>query len=177
MARVFFDYEPNDNGVVLRLFDKPWVGKVRVVLPLDWADHMADSAFAGASRILALLDDADSPVKTEDDGVFIDHATLASLNEPQALGLGLPPSVRFPFQVDTKNLITDPDFHIAGRWIGEANRPLRVQRRGAFLHIEEREYRLPEPLFGLVQAIDDFAQPPIQPTPIFGWNDWPSYNH
>jgi hypothetical protein len=157
MARVFFDYEPNGKGAVLRLFEKPWVGKARAVAPPDWADCMADGAFAGASRILALLDDPDSPVEMKDDGVFIDHATLASLNEPQALGLGLPPSVRFALQVDTKNLVTDPDFRITGRWIDEANRSLRVRRRGAFLHIEEREYRLPEPLFGLVEAIDDFT--------------------
>ena len=31
------------------------------------------------------------------------------------------------------------------------------KRQGAFLRIEEQDYRLPEPLFSLVEAIDGFA--------------------
>src|SRR5690242_2943353 len=104
MVRLFFDYECDAQGVTIRLMEKPWVGRAQPVPMEEWASRMADQAFSGVSRILALLDDADSSVERKDDGVFVDHATIASLSEPQALGLGLPPSVRVALQVGTKNL-------------------------------------------------------------------------
>jgi superfamily II DNA or RNA helicase len=118
---------------------------------------MGDQAFAGVSHLLALLDDVDSSVDRRGDGIFVDHATVASLTEPQALGLGLPPSVRIALQVETQNLITDPNFRVIGRWLGVGNRVLRASREGAFLLVDAQTYRLPKPLFSLIEAIDAFA--------------------
>ena len=158
MARLNFDHDASVGGLTLRLMEKPLIGKAQSVPVNDWADRMADQAFSGVSRILALLDDDKSPVKPKDDGLFVDHLTVASLTEPQALGLGLPPSVRFALQVETKNLITDSNFHVSARWIGVANRPLRAERDGALLLVEGQKYRLPEPLFSLCEAIDTFSE-------------------
>ncbi len=157
MARIRFTHERSSDGIILRLMEKRWNSLAAPIPVAGWADRMADQAFSGISRILALADDADSGVEDREDGLFIDHRTVASLSEPQAAGLGLPPSVRFALQVNTKNLITDHDFGIVGRWVDEANRSLRVKREGAFLFVEGSEYRLPEPLFSLVAAIDAFA--------------------
>src|SRR6266511_1861104 len=157
MARLLFDWVSKSDGATLRLMEKSWLHRAEPVSVEDWADRISDSTFSGISRILALLDDLDSPVERSDGGLFLDHPTIASLTEPQALGLGLPPSVRVALQVETKNLITDPDFRILGRWVGEANRLLRAEREGAFLRVEGQSYRLPDPLFSLVEAIDAFA--------------------
>jgi hypothetical protein len=157
MARLFFDYETNSEGATLRLIEKPWIGRSSAVPVQDWAARMADHAFSGLSRILALLDDPNSSVELSGDGLLLDHVTIAALTEPQALSLEFPPSVRAALQVDVSGLITDPDFSVHARWIGEANRSLRVERHGAFLAVEGRAYRLPEPLFSLLNAIDDFS--------------------
>ncbi len=157
MARLYFDHDVSVEGLTLRLMEKPLLGKAQSVSVSDWADRMADQAFSGVSHILALLDDDKNSVKAREDGLFVDHCTIASLTEPQALGLGFPPSVRFALQVETKNLITDPNFRILARWIGVANRPLQSERQGAFLLVEGQKYRLPEPLFSLCEAIDTFA--------------------
>jgi hypothetical protein len=157
MARAFFQYECKADGVVLHLVEKRWHGRVDTVPVAAWADRMADQAFTGISRILALADNIDSAVEQREGELFIDDATVASLTEAQALGLGLPPSIRFALQVSTKNLITDHDFGIVSRWVGEANRSLRVDRKGAVLFVEGGEYRLPEPLYSLVCAIEAFA--------------------
>lgn len=154
MARIFFTHESDNDGITLRLMERRWHGRAEPVPVAAWADRMADQAFSGLSRILALADDIDSAVVSKEDGLFVDQATIASLSEPQALGLGLPPTVRFVLQVDTKNLITDPDFVISYRWIDELNRSLRARRKGAFLLVEGDAYRLPEPLFSLVSEID-----------------------
>jgi hypothetical protein len=157
MARIFFTHDRDNDGITLRLIEKWWHGRAEPVPVGAWADRMADHAFSGLSRILALADDIDSAVENKEDNLFVDHTTIASLSEPQALSLGLPPSVRFGLQVDTKNLITDPDFVISCRWVDELSRSLRVRREGAFLLVGADAYRLPEPLFSLVSEIEAFS--------------------
>jgi hypothetical protein len=157
MTQLFFEHHRTENGALVRLMEKPWIGKAAPVPVGQWAERMADGAFTGVSRILALLDEANGSVESIDDGVHVEHATIASLNEPQALGLGLPPAVRYALQIETKSIITQPDFRITGQWIGAANRPLRAERQGAFVDIEGQEYRLPEPLFSLLESLQAFA--------------------
>src|ERR1700730_7653331 len=101
MSRLLFSYEPDAGGVILQLLQKPLIGSAISVPVEDWAERMADRAFTGVSHLLALLDDSDSPVERKGKGVFVDHATIASLTEPQALGLGFPPSVRYALQIET----------------------------------------------------------------------------
>lgn len=156
MAGPFFKYECSANGVTLRLLERRWHGRVDSIPVAFWSDRVADQAFTGVSRILALAD-SETGVTALSDELLIDNATVASLSEVQALGLGFPPSIRFALQVSTKNLITDHDFGVMGHWIDEANRPLRVDRKGALLFIQGGEYRLPEPLFSLLCAIEAFA--------------------
>jgi superfamily II DNA or RNA helicase len=159
MARLSFECERTGDGVVLRLVEKAWIGQPRSVPVEQWAERMGDQAFSGVSKVLALVDDAEHSVTRATDGLSLNYHTIASLTEPQALSLGLPPSTRVALQVDTKNLITDCDFRLTGRWIGEANRPLLTTRQGAFLSVNGEWYRLPQPLFDLVEAIDSFATP------------------
>jgi hypothetical protein len=159
MGQLFFEPEYSSSGTMLRLRDKPLLGRARSVPIEEWPRCMAERAFSGVSKLLALLDDADGNATPELDGVRIAHHAIASLTEPQALGLGLPPSVRQALQIDTKNLLTDPDFRISGRWIGDGGRNLQVRREGAFVLIDGKRYRLPAPLYGLVEAIEALALP------------------
>jgi hypothetical protein len=162
MGRLSFQYETTQGGVELRLVEKPWIGRTEN-LPIDtWVDHMSNQSFSGLSRILALADDVESPVERRTEALFIDHETIASLSEPQALGLGLPPSMRFVLQVSTQNLVTDADFSVSYRWIDEANRSLRAERRGAFVSVGGESYRLPQPLFSLIEAVDEFSAADIR---------------
>jgi hypothetical protein len=62
MSRLLFSCEPDVGGVVLQLLQKPLIGSAISVPVEDWAERMADRAFTGVSHLLALLDDADSPV-------------------------------------------------------------------------------------------------------------------
>ncbi|MEH2524191.1 MULTISPECIES: SNF2-related protein [unclassified Bradyrhizobium] len=158
MGRLAFLYEiTHVGGIELRLQEKPWIGRGEFV-PVDaWADRMAHESFSGLSRVLALADDAESPVERRGEALFLDDETIASLSEPQALGLGLPPSSRHVLQVNTRNLITDMDFSVTYRWVDETNRPCRAERQGAFISVSNARYRLPQPLFSLLKSIDNFA--------------------
>jgi hypothetical protein len=126
MARLKFSYEKDSSGIVLRLSERRLLGRVETVPPTAWAERASDQSFSGLARVLALADEPGSQVEIRRGGMFLDHATVASLSEPQALSLDLPPSVRFVLQIDTKNLITDQNFQISSRWIDEANRSVRT---------------------------------------------------
>jgi hypothetical protein len=157
MARVNFVYESSSLGIVLRLVERRLLGRLDDVASSDWADRAPEQAFSGLSRIHALADESASGVAIRSNDVFVPHPIAASLSEPQALGLGLPPSIKLALQIDTRGLITSSDFRLSYRWIDDANRSIRGDRIGAILSISGAEYRLPEPLFGLIEAIDDFA--------------------
>lgn len=153
----YFEWEASSTGVKLRLIDKPLLRRANPI-PVDaWADRMVDRAFAGVSRLITLLDDGDEGVERAAEELHLTHATVATLTEPQALGLGLPPSVRAVLQIDSKNHISDPNFSISYRWLGQANRALRSRRDGALLDVEGDIYRLPDPIFNLIEAIDAFG--------------------
>jgi hypothetical protein len=84
MGRRFFKHETSSKGARLQVLEKPLIGSANAVPVEDWAERMGDEAFSGVSRILALLDDEGSPVVREEDGIFVDHATIASLSAGQS---------------------------------------------------------------------------------------------
>ena len=99
----YFEWEQTSGGVELRLMEKPLLRRPEPI-PVDaWADRMADRAFSGISRVLGLLDHPDSSVERTVRGLSLDHATIASLTEPQAIGLGFPPAVRVGFRPDYRS--------------------------------------------------------------------------
>src|SRR5580704_11253562 len=106
MGQLFFEPEYSSSGTMLRLRDKPLLGRARSVPIEEWPRCMAERAFSGVSKLLALLDDADGNATPELDGVRITHHAIAPLTEPQALGLGLPPSVRQALQIDGRHDLT-----------------------------------------------------------------------
>jgi hypothetical protein len=156
VAKTFFTYEIDSAGATIQLMEKHLLQPASPVPVRKWADQADKQGFSGLSRILSLLDDPDSTTEARNDGVFIDHQTIASLTEPEGLDLGLPPSVHAALQIGTKNLIVDPAFQISAQWIGEGNRRLQAKREGAFITLDAR-YRIPEPFFSLIDAIDKFS--------------------
>jgi hypothetical protein len=157
MGTTYFENDFRPDGVILRLLEKSLLSSPRPVPVSSWPERTGDASFSGVARMLTLLDEADSPVEESNGGLFVDHRTIAGLTEPQALGIGLPPSVRFGLQIETKNLITDRDFRITARWIGLANQPLHGSRKGAFVEINESVYRVPEPFFSILEETEKFA--------------------
>ncbi|MET3912102.1 hypothetical protein ABID59_006472 [Bradyrhizobium sp. S3.3.6] len=161
---IHFQHEFDIEGLKLRLVQKPIIGRAKIVPVEDWAAHTHGQAFVSVSHVLALADA--NLISQTDDAVILGHDVAASMTEPQALGLGLPPTTKAPLQIETRGLITEADFRILYRWIGPGNRPLRVDRMGCRLIVDGGTYRLSEPLYSMVNAIDEFGRTPPADQPL-----------
>lgn len=157
MPRLIFDSSFDDTGVLITLRKRGLFGGT-IVPPSEWSEVAADVAFAGLARILPLIEQDEVDATIEGDGVRLSHEVIADLTEPQAVGLGLPPSVPFSLSIETDKLITDPSFTIRYGWIETANRPVSVNRCGAMLRRGTQTYRVPNPLWSIIESIDTFEK-------------------
>jgi hypothetical protein len=88
MSRVRFSYDVVDGGILLRLLEDKTFRSASPIAIEQWANRTSDLGLSATARILARLDDIESPVKAMAGGVFVDHNFIAELTEPQALSLG-----------------------------------------------------------------------------------------
>ncbi len=94
----------------------------------------------------------------DDDLLLIEHEATARLSRREGAALGLPPPVQLVAHVETRGLITKPDFRVDCRMTRPNGQPvLGGERTGAWLRIGGAWERLPEPLFDIASAVDAFA--------------------
>jgi hypothetical protein len=155
MPRLVFDNSFDNAGVLITLRKRGLFGG-SIVGPGEWSEVAGDVAFAGLARILPLIGQDEADATIEGDGVRLSHRVIADLTEPQAVSLGLPPSVPFSLGIETDKLITDPCFTIRYGWVETANRPVSVRRCGAMLRRGTQTYRVPNPLWSIIESIDGF---------------------
>jgi hypothetical protein len=121
MPRLVLNNSFDDTGVLVT-FRKRGLFGGSVVPPNEWSEVAGDLAFAGLARILPLIEQDEVDAAIEGDGVRLSHRVIADLTEPQAVSLGLPPSVPFSLCIETDKLITDPSFTIRYGWVETANK-------------------------------------------------------
>ena len=129
-----------------------------LVSPNEWSEVASDVAFAGLARILPLIEQSEADARIEGDGIRIAHWIVAELTEPQAASLGLPPSIPFSLSIETEKLIADPAFKIRYAWVETANKPVSATRSGAMLRRGTQTYRIPNPLWSIIESIDAFQK-------------------
>src|SRR5215813_5416666 len=100
MLRLVFNNSFDDTGVLVTLRKRGLFGS-NVVPPTEWSEVAGDLAFAGLARILPLIEQDEGDAAIEGDGVRLPHHVIADLTEPQAVCLGLPPSVPFSLSIET----------------------------------------------------------------------------
>lgn len=93
------------------------------------------------------------------DGALLEHSGAASLAPAEAAALGLPPTTDAVLSLTMRGVL--PGTEIEARWLHPSGMPiLNPARCGAFLRIGTRKARLPEPLFGIVIALEAFQAAP-----------------
>ena len=147
---------PEPNGIAFRLLFKPLIGAERALDVVAWsAVESADLALP-IGRLIAWLDEE---IASEiGQSVIVPHATIAGLSDREASQLRLPPPPAGQLHIQCGGTIDQPDFRLRHGWCESNGQPvLGARRTGCWLQIgSARVYRLPEHMFALVEAIDEF---------------------
>ncbi len=154
MADRFVATFSDDGGASIQLLREKtarWPQKPQLapVATIEWA---TSTMAAAAIPLLDLAARGDA--NDEGQSVVLSPDALARLDEAQALSIGLPPAAPLVLQLDSQGLIVDNDFRILHRWQRSSGQGVAVTIRGAHAMVGGKDYRLPQPLFGLVGAAE-----------------------
>ena len=167
MAKVSLHYDMAPGGVYLFLTEVKrtlLLKQVSQKLEVDKWDVCHDlHSLSGLAKLAALLEEAEvanleTPtvsILPDGEGYFISHNVIAGLTDAQALSLGLPASAPFQLRIATNGPLLEIDTQIRSRWYS-SGRLIKTNRIGAILEVGEAHYRIPEPLFSSLNAIELF---------------------
>ncbi len=155
MARLTLTYEALDEGVRVRVVEKSLLQKGRAI-PVDSWSEKADGRILNAiSRLISWADD--EGVIVGDENILLPHSRVASLDASTANLIGLPPVSPFVINVQSQGTIDQQSFKLRTTWLELTGQTaIGVTRRGAILSRGSGDFRLPEPLFGLIEALEHF---------------------
>lgn len=91
-----------------------------------------------------------------EDHMLMSHGAAASLSEAVARSLGLPEVVPYSLHVETTGALARPGFGVKGKWL-DGGAPIMAQRAGSVLTTAAGEFRIPAPIYSILNAIDKFA--------------------
>ena len=135
------------GGVTLR-----FVNEGKPIAVDSWVRAVAAGTLPGVSRVLAATEE-DEAVRGED-FVELPHRLVAALSRREASGLDLPPNVPFSLHIQPSATLDREGVRLDVHWIrGLARLPI-VRRTGAFLDISGKQYRIPEPVYGTLEAVE-----------------------
>jgi SNF2-related domain/Helicase conserved C-terminal domain len=104
---------------------------------------------------LALRLEAVGSAISDDTTLLIEHSAVAGLSAREASLLGLPPATEAVAAIATKGIVTQPGYELTLRWQRPTGQAIvGATRVGAWLAIGNQWRRVPDPLFGIAEAVD-----------------------
>ncbi len=95
--------------------------------------------------------------RLHESGVLLTHGHVAHLGHAQALMLGLPPVTPLCLAIQSRGIISQNDFQLDAVWLTpQGVRAIGTHRVGAMIRHQGAWQRLPQSLYNLITAIDDF---------------------
>jgi hypothetical protein len=126
-------------------------------VPFDLWPLQAPPALLPGVDLVQRLEGAGTAV-AEGDEALIEHGSVAGLSVAEAGRLGLPPLVDAVARIDTRGVMMTPGFSAALRWERPSGQAIAAPERiGAWLRIGDGWGRIPEPLYGIAEAVERFA--------------------
>ncbi|MCB0219608.1 MAG: restriction endonuclease [Chrysiogenetes bacterium] len=153
-SRLSWSRDPSD--VVFRLTSS------ETAVPLDeWGNHdvrSTDGKPLSLAPLFSLLED-ERIEASSDTSVAISDDILASLASWELRALGLPERVPYMVELQIRGDLLRPGASISLRYVGDRGRvQMGIERDGCFLKKGDSLCTLSEPLFSLVQAIENYGK-------------------
>ena len=142
-------FEPKPAGLLIRSGGD---------VPVPVRKWTLDDEASGAGTLMRLRDDGQAIETDDGDALLLLWRWVAGLTISELRYIGLPDAMPFALEIVSDGSINDVDFRIHCGYIGKGRRILGVIREGAWLRVGEKDYVLLDPLYGIVEAIDEFNQ-------------------
>ena len=152
-----FAFELADDHVVLRMVEisRGLISKKRKILPLsEWSSGGNTAALRGLAAVGSVLQDVSD---TDADHITLSHDFISNLSDVEARALGLPPSIPYQLRIWSTGNLVDNSYELHSEFI-DAGEPIYIDRSiGAIFMVGRLQYRVPEPLFGLINEVRSFS--------------------
>lgn len=161
MTKVTLSCEVQSNGFAFRLLRHRVLGPAQSVAISEWTEAASEPLLPGISQLLAWVDDEDVAA-VAGDAVLVPHHIVAALDAMRARLISAPQSPPYLLDLQHVGTIDRPEFRFKVTWLQTNGQPVPgVRKEGASLKVGTKIFRIPEPLYGIVEAADAFnAAPP-----------------
>lgn len=155
MSKIYFQWELFNDGLKFQLIKKPLVGTLKIIPLEEWGTQAPEGILSGVGRLMAW---AEEDIATCDgDAVIVPHALIADLSAKAARVLSLPKAPNLLLSIQHQGTIDRQDFSFSIAWLELTGQPtLGVKINGSILSRGSKFYRVPNPSYGLIEAISSF---------------------
>jgi hypothetical protein len=151
-----FSYEIADDGVQLRLSEKKRSLLSSQNIPLkvsDWSSSGDPELLRGLAAIGSHLQELDDHNAQE---ILLTHDNVARLSDAQANALGLPISIPYQLRVWGTGSYVDNSYDLNSEFLDAGTEVYIDQRIGSFAVIGRIRYRIPDPLYSIIEEVQNF---------------------
>lgn len=148
----------------------PFSRSSRTEVPFDdWAISAPEQSRAAVARLLQAWADNETAndgaplVEPAGASVKLHGDFVATLSDPEAVSLGLPPAARLSLNVQSVGIAHQPDFRVEKRWTRPNGLPASVRTNGCRLVSEGREWRIANPIWSVLDCIERLNAAEDQP--------------
>jgi HJR/Mrr/RecB family endonuclease len=150
---------PTEHGWVFSLTDRGLFGGSRSIPVTRWTVEASPRLLPGISALQAWVDEDVGSATTEQ--VTVPHAVIASIDGATAAALLLPATMPYVLDLAHEGTIEQAHFRFRTVWVEPNGQPvLGARREGSALLIGTKMYRIPDPLFSIVEASERFNKAP-----------------
>ncbi|MEO5369166.1 MAG: SNF2-related protein [Magnetococcus sp. DMHC-1] len=167
MNHQYFRHVVHPEGVRLERIEKK-LFREHIIPVVKWSDRAPADQLATLDWIQArLAEELPGIVRLENaEAIMLGHDVVANLGTTHARAMGLPDPVPHTLHLESRGAITDAEFRIACVWMDRGRELHGWQRLGAFLMQGSSQWRIPNPMFDIVEAVDVFRNSKTADDPI-----------
>lgn len=161
MARIELSWTPHTQGIDFELVERGLLGKSRK-LPIEtWAHEAPEALLPGVGRLLAWV--GEEQATRLEEAVRAPSSLIATLDGPSAENLRLPGPVPYLLDLGHAGTLDQPQFRFRLNWISPSHQPIPgLERIGALLGAGAHYYRVPQPLYDIIEHAEVFNRTPAE---------------
>lgn len=153
---IYFKVTIEEFGASFSFFEKSIIGKEKII-PIDNWDQKADAVtFKGVSYLSSMIEEERATVLG--DSVVVLHQDIASISNEIASSINLPAALPWVMVLQHNGTLDRAEFSLSLSWRDQGQSLIGETRVGAFMYKGSRSYRVPNPLYSLIEAVESFEK-------------------